>query len=255
MSLLRSFCLIAGLVLLLNACAVLRTPLVPMPYLSDLLVSDLPISERTLIVFLPGSQEVPQDLVEQGFVEQVRARRIAADIIIADAAPRHYTGRLFEERLRLDIIEPARAQGYREIWLAGISIGGFGTLLYSSLHSEVITGAIALAPFVARNKVLDEVTDAGGLRDWQTQPHAEDWERQLLQWLKGYADHDDQSRPLLYVGFGLDDGYGQMEQVFDGVLSAEQFRSAPGDHDWPPWKQLWGEFLDLAPLRRLKSGE
>jgi len=167
-------------------------------------------------------------------------------------SPRHYTGRLFEERLREDIIEPARQRGYAEIWLAGISIGGFGTLLYSSLHGEAITGAIAIAPFVARDNVLEEVTDAGGLREWQIEPAADDWQRQLLRWLKGYADPDE-PRPLLYVGFGTDDGYSQMEQVLDGVLDAGHFRSAPGDHDWPPWKQLWGEFLDLAPLKRIDA--
>lgn len=236
----------------LSGCAVLRTPQVPMPFISDRIDSALPVSDRALIVFLPGSQEVPQDLIEQGFVEQVRSRAIAADIMIADAAPRHYTGGLFEERLRLDVIEPAIAQGYDEIWLAGISIGGFGTLLYSSLHSDKITGAIALAPFVASDKVLDEVTAAGGLRDWNVTPEPKDWQRNLLTWLKRYGDADEQL-PKLYVGFGIDDGYDQMARVFDGVLPEGQFRSAPGDHDWPPWKQLWGEFLDAAPMPRLNQ--
>ena len=241
----------AGVLTVLGACAVLRTPQVPMPFISDRLESAVPVSERALIVFLPGSQEVPQDLIDEGFVEQVRSREIVADIVIADAAPRHYTSGLFEERLRLDVIEPAMAQGYKEIWLAGISIGGFGTLLYSSLHSEKISGAIALAPFVASDHVLDEVTEAGGLRSWEVTPEPQDWQRNLLAWLKRYGDTDAQL-PKLYVGFGIDDGYDEMAQVFDGVLPGAQFRSAPGDHDWPPWKQLWGEFLDAAPLPRLK---
>lgn len=73
----------------------------------------------TLIVFLPGAQEVPQDIVREGFVDQVRARGIDADVVVADAHLGYFYGGVFEQRLREDVVQPARAQGYRSVWLAG----------------------------------------------------------------------------------------------------------------------------------------
>ncbi len=234
----------------LSGCNVFRSPVAPVPTIIDLLPGNSPVGDRILLVFLPGAQEVPEDLVREGFVQQVRKRGIAADVVLADMHPRYYSGRTFDKRLKEDILDPARARGYRQVWLAGISLGGFGSLMYSRLNEGAIDGVIAMAPFIATNSVLEEVNQAGGLAQWNEPVVEGDWQRDLLRWLKGYGDPT-AKRPLLFIGYGTRDGFASFNAAVGALLPAQQVRSAEGGHDWGPWKQLWGEFLDLAPLPRV----
>lgn len=205
---------------------------------------------KTLIVFLPGSQEVPQDIVREGFVEQVRARHPTVDVVVADAHVGYFRNRSFEDRLRADVIKPARARGYESIWLAGISLGGFGSLMYAKNAPDEVTGVIALAPFIASRPVLAEVAQAGGL--WRWQPalplKADDYQRDLLLWLKGFGDPA-QMRPPLFIGYGTRDRLEPFPELLDSVLPAERLLSAPGGHDWPPWKAMWTDALERAPIQ------
>ena len=78
--------------------------------------------------------------------------------------------------------------------------------MYAFTYPNEIDGIIALAPFVASDEVLDEVVNAGGLARWTpTKPlDADDYQRALLKWLKGYGGPPSatEKRPKLYVGCG-----------------------------------------------------
>jgi pimeloyl-ACP methyl ester carboxylesterase len=239
----------ASACLTLAGCVFPRAAKVPMDSISLPAAADA--RADTLIVFLPGAQEVPIDIVKEGFVEQVRARNIDADVIVIDSHIGYFLKRTFDVRIRTDIIEPARAKGYKSIWLAGISLGGFGSLMYSRIFPGEIDGVIAIAPFIASNDVLNEVIDAGGLVRWQPELplKTDDYQRDLLLWLRGYADPA-AKRPTLYIGYGSKDGLAQFQTLIDKVLPPDRLLAAPGGHDWPPWKQMWGDVLDRAPLPR-----
>jgi hypothetical protein len=240
-----------GVLALLPGCAALRPTREPVDTIWDRLPTPQAPSEKILIVFLPGAGDTAQEIVNEGFVQQVRQRGLVADVVVVDLHLGYYTrSRNFEVRLREDVIAPARAAGYRQVWLAGISLGGFGSLMFSRVNQDrpetQIDGIIALAPYVARTSVLDEVVRAGGLARWNEPVVQGDFERELLQWLKAYGDPSLQ-RPALYLGYGTEDGFAQMAQAVGALLPAGRLRSAPGGHDWPPWKRLWGEFLDAVP--------
>ena len=202
---------------------------------------------QTLIVFLPGSQEVPQDIVRAGFVDQVHARGIDADVVVVDAHLGYFHRGSFEQRLHEDVIRPARAQGYRSIWMAGISLGGFGAMRYARAHPEEVTGIIALAPYVAPKLVLQDVWHAGGLLSWQPESPVKPADHEVLLWLKGYADPA-QTRPPLTIGYGERDGLQPFTPLMAGILPPGQLLSAPGGHDWSPWKAMWGDALDRVPI-------
>ena len=240
------------LVALTSGCAFNREAKVPM---DSILLQRTATPAETLIVFLPGSQEVPQDVVNEGFVAQVRSKGIDADVMVIDSHIGYFRNRTFDVRIRDDIIEPARKKGYTAIWLAGISLGGFGSLMYAFTYPNQIDGIIALAPYVASDKVLDEVVNAGGLARWKpTEPlGVDDYERALLKWLKGYdaGASTTEIRPKLFVGFGSDDRLARFEKLIAPLLPLEQMLSAPGGHDWPPWKQMWADALDRAPLPKV----
>jgi Putative esterase len=243
-------CLVVGwLAFCLSGCGLmLREPGVPMDTLT------LPFSpaarSQTLIVFMPGAQEMPGDIVREGFVDQVRTRGIDADVVVADAHLGYFYSGSFEQRLHEDVIRPARAQGYRSIWVAGISLGGFGAMRYARAHPEAVNGVIALAPYVAPRLVLQDVWHAGGLLRWTPEGAPRPIEHDLLLWLKGYADPA-QTRPPLYMGYGERDRLQPfLPPLMAGILPPERLLSAPGDHDWPPWKAMWADALDRAPLPR-----
>ena len=238
---------------LAGGCALPREAKVPM---DSILLPRTATPSKTLIVFLPGSQEVPQDVVNEGFVAQVRAKNIDADVMVIDSHIGYFRQRTFDLRIHDDIIEPARKKGYQSIWLAGISLGGFGSLMYAFTYPNEIDGIIALAPFIASDKVLDEVVNAGGLARWTpTEPlGADDYERALLKWLKGYGDPPNatEKRPKLYIGYGSADRLARFQEIIAPMMRPEHMLAAPGGHDWPPWKRMWADALDRAPLPKAK---
>jgi Putative esterase len=238
--------------LLLAGCAAQRPVVVPMASIT--LPASAQRTSSTLIVFMPGVQELPQDIVREGFVDQVRTRGIDADVVVVDAHLGYFTNGVFEQRLREDIVLPARARGYRSIWLAGISLGGFGALRYARAFPGDIDGVIALAPYVAPRLDLQEVWHAGGLLRWQPvePPKPSQHERALLLWLKGYADPA-LRRPPLYIGYGDRDGLQPFAPLMAGILLPERLLSAPGGHDWPPWKAMWSDALDRVPWGMSKA--
>lgn len=233
----------------LGGCALPRAPATPMASLA--VQADPARTSTTLIVFLPGAQEVPQDIVDEGLVAQVHQMGLDADVIVADAHMGYFRNGSFEQRLREDVMLPARAQGYQTIWLAGISLGGFGAMRYAQEHPDEVAGIVALAPFVATRLILQEVSGAGGLLRWQPgEPvGAGDYQRELLVWLKGYADPK-AVRPPLYMGYGSSDRLQPFEPLMDPLLPPDHRLAAPGGHDWAPWKQMWRDVLQRLPIAR-----
>ncbi len=121
---------------------------------------------RTLVVLLPGRRDSPEDFGRQRFPEIAAQAGARVDMIAVDAHLAYYYDHTLVERLREDVIAPARRR-YDRIWLVGISIGGTGTLLYAGQHPEDVNGLVAFAPFLGDDKVIREVAAAGGVRGWR----------------------------------------------------------------------------------------
>ncbi|MES2537719.1 MAG: alpha/beta hydrolase [Pseudomonadota bacterium] len=205
-----------------------------------------------LIIMLPGAYDTPQDFVRHGFVKAVRDRNISADVVMADTHIGYYHDDLVVTRLHDDLIMPARQKGYTQIWLAGISLGGYGSMLYSKRHGEAIDGMFLMAPFLGNRTLRAEILKAGGLVGWQAgDVAATDHDRQLWAWLKGYDRTDIQSRhlyPQLYLGYGTEDRFASSSQALATVMPPNQVMTTNGGHDWAPWQRLWGDFLDHNKL-------
>ena len=103
-----------------------REPVVPMPVLHR--PANAQRQASVLVVMLPGAYSVPRDFIDQGFVSRLHAQGFAVDVALADAHLGYAANGTLLERLRDDVIVPARREGYRRIWLVGISLGGFASL-------------------------------------------------------------------------------------------------------------------------------
>ena len=234
----------------------------------------------TLIVLLPGAYDTPEDLVKQGFVSALRERHLPVDLLLVDAHTGYYTAREIVERLRSEIIVPARAQGYTRIWLAGISLGGYGSLLLAHAHAEMIDGLFIMAPFLGRRDLPAAIKQAGGIAVWDGQwPDADAHDLELWRWLRGYVDtkenaptlprfawsaapipgdpredafcfgaaRQQKSHPPLYLGYGDTDRFALSHRLLAAALPPERVFVTPGGHEWAPWLRLWQRFLDLHP--------
>ncbi len=206
----------------------------------------IPQAPRQLIVFLPGFLDGPEHFVKYGFVEIARRFNPHADVLAADAHFAYYRTRSVITRLEEDVIGPAKAAGYEEIWLVGISMGGFGALIYAIAHPERITGVLALAPYLGEEDVIEEVMKAGGLKAWKGPPAApveDDTLRksyELWGWLKGYAHQE--KRPRLLLGYGDQDKVRTPAALIREVLPKAQVQVRPGGHKWVVWKPLFERF-------------
>jgi pimeloyl-ACP methyl ester carboxylesterase len=253
----KRLCLAAlgiGAALLLAGCGGVRKSTVPLATVLE--TQRCTRQADTLLVMLPGAYSTPDEFEREGFVEAVRENRLAVDVMLVDAHLGYYNDRTVLERLNADVIAPARRQGYRQIWIVGISLGGFGGLLYAQTHPGELAGVVAIAPYLGERTLSTDIANAGGLAKWNgpldtaTAPPRTPNETQLWQWLRGYAGHTQTAgaRPPLYLGYGLDDRFAFSHRLLAGVLPAQRVFTTEGGHDWPEWRRLWQRMLPTLSL-------
>lgn len=247
----RLLCALAIAVLGTSGCGVWRPVPVPIASLAEPARCDAPAD--TLLVLLPGSFARPEEFVREGFVRAVRERRLAADMVLVDAHLGYYSDRSIVDRLQADIVAPAIARGYRQIWLVGISVGAFGALIYTQAQPAGISGVVMLGPYLGKRSVTEQVRAAGGLSRWQapTGPlTAEEIDLVLWRWLKDVPAQGSGARLPLYLGYGLEDRFLADDELLAATLPTARVFTAPGGHDWSVWLGVWQRMLEAMPLRR-----
>jgi pimeloyl-ACP methyl ester carboxylesterase len=215
-----------------------------------------------LLVLLPGANMTTLELQEEGFVAAVRQAGLAVDVAIADANLNYVFDGSMMRRMADEVVGPARALGYRRIWLAGISMGGYVGLGYAQLHPGEIEGLLLMAPYLGRRGVMDEMRAAGGPMAWRrsAQPRTsaatpEDIDHNLWMWLTAPQSSTGAtvSPPPIWLGYGTEDRFADSHRLLAGLLPSERVQAVPGGHDWPPWKALWAQWLKEGPLKALRG--
>lgn len=205
---------------------------------------------ETLLVLLPGAFVKPDDFRQYGFVQAVRARRIAADILSVDLDYSHVMARSVVSVLHDEVVEPATRQGYRAIWLVGISLGGLNALMFAARHSRLLAGVHLLSPYPGTRDILQEIRTAGGPLAWRETALADGGdEREAWKWLVDQV-HGGHSLPVTF-GCGSEDRFIDTQRMFAQVLPPQRVAFVPGEHDWPTWQRLWAGWLDMSKLPRL----
>lgn len=182
---------------------------------------------RSLVVLLPGRRDSPEDFERFGWGELAREAGVGARIVAADAHMGYYTRRTILVRLREDVIAPARAQGVDRIWLAGISLGGTGSILYAAEHPEDVRGITLFAPYLGEEEQRDPP----------------DFQQRMWAWLETGP-----ATPI-YLGWGTEDDFAPMNGRLGKTLPVERVFTTPGGHDWKTWTKLWERFLATGALK------
>jgi pimeloyl-ACP methyl ester carboxylesterase len=195
----------------------------------------------TQMIWLPGAYHSARDFLDEGFAEKVLQRQIPLDLRFVDLEMRHLDDREPLERLRAEILLPARGSGVA-VWLAGISLGGSIALDFASSHPEELDGLCLLAPYLGNRMLLKEINAARGLARWEPGEVADgDVERRVWCHLKARI-----GRPSLYLGYGQEDRFSAAHGMLAQELPADAVDVIAGGHDWRTWTKLWENFLDSS---------
>ena len=191
------------------------------------------------MIWLPGAYHSAQDFLDEGFARAAAQRQVPLDLLFVDLQMQHLDDRDAFQRLRSEIVLPARDSG-AAVWLAGISLGGLVALDYASSHSGELDGICLLAPYLGNRVLINEIAATSGLAGWEPGELAEsDAERRIWRYIKTRVD----SRPL-FLGYGRDDRFSAAHDMLAAALPADWVEVVAGGHKWGTWLNLWENFLD-----------
>ncbi|MFN2367284.1 MAG: alpha/beta fold hydrolase [Desulfurivibrionaceae bacterium] len=225
---------------MLSSCA----PKEPIPVLE---YGKMDASEhRNLLIILRGFGGSHHDFEKNGIINEVRRSKLPFDIVVPAAHFGYYRTETLPERLKHDIIDPARAKGYRDIWLAGFSMGGLGSLFTVRRYPEAVNGVILVSPFLGKGAILTEIEEAGGVGNWSVPAGREgEWQYDIWAWLKEYNDAP-RRFPEIHLGYGDNDPVIQGgSSLLARSLRPEDCFTVPGRHDYETFKEIWRRHLEL----------
>jgi enterochelin esterase-like enzyme len=196
------------------------------------------------MVLLHAAYSSPAELLREGFAAAVRARGLDLDLVLPQLELHTVLDRSVVPALRAELILPARAAGCSEVWLGGISLGGYVALACAARHPQDIDGLCLLAPYLGSHMITGEIERAGGVQAWQPgELAAQDDERCIWQFIRSRAVT---GSPPIYLGVGREDRFAARHRLLAAALPPASVVSVPGGHDWPVWRKLWEQFLDTA---------
>lgn len=237
--------LLTGLLTLLaGACVGTPETRVPMPV-------DRGQAERqsdTLVIFLPGRGSREDAFREKGFFDDLQANGV--DVVSADAHIGYYIEESIADRLHEDIIRLARDEGYEHIWLAGLSMGGMGAILYADRYPGEIDGMILLAPYPGDSDLTEAIRENGGLTEWNGATASEGQTYQREAWRRLKTDIQADAYPIV-LGFGQKDRFAEGHRLLAEQLPASRvFTEEGGGHNWKAWEPIWDRIMVAGWPRR-----
>lgn len=208
-----------------------------------------PSRADALVVFLPGFGDDGGVFDRYGLIDAVRAHG-RYDAVGAHAHFGFYRDFAVMPRLEEDLVGPARAMGYRKVWLVGTSMGGFGALSYAAAHPRDVAGVVMMAPYLGEPAVLDEIR-AQGLDAWEPgDVDAMEDGREKVTRRNWRFVREQLARPggmPIVLGWGEQDpGVPEFELLATALPEGRLFHR-PGGHGWATWSPLFDTILESTP--------
>jgi pimeloyl-ACP methyl ester carboxylesterase len=210
-----------------------------------------------LVVVLPGRWDDVPVMSESGIARAIGEAWPEADVLLAGATLAYYLDGGLAPRLHTEVIAPARERGYRQIWLAGASMGGMGTLLYERQFPGELDGLVLLAPFLGDRGLFREIMAAGGVAGWDPGPepaqvNRDNYQRELWRYLKTWTERPELGRRA-WIAYGDQDRLRQAVPVFSPLLPPAQVLERPGGHKWEVWVPAAAEVFTAVRAQNLAS--
>ena len=202
---------------------------------------------QRLVVVLPGRGDGLRGLQRSGIAEAIQRQWPDADVVLTGLTVGYYFESDAPRRLHDEVIVPARARGYRELWLVGASLGGLGALMYDRAWPGEADGLVLLAPYLGEPPLLQEITAAGGLAHWDAGPRPprvdnDNFQHELWRHLQALSRDPAQARRL-WVVFGDRDRLRRALPLLQPWLAPGHLFERPGGHAWTVWTPATSEVL------------
>jgi pimeloyl-ACP methyl ester carboxylesterase len=197
---------------------------------------------QCLFVFLPGRRDRASDFDRRGFITLAQRRIPGLDCVAVEATLGYYVNGSLADRLQREIIDPARALGYRKIWLVGVSMGGLGAFFHERVYPGEVNGLILLAPFLGDDrKLFAEIDAAGGAVTWAVaqpaaagKPKKSEFQRELWRFL-GRLPLDQTLQLQIWMAYGDADRLLPGIERLRSVIPPERVFRFKGGHTWEVW--------------------
>lgn len=209
-----------------------------------------PQPAHRLVVVLPGRGDNLHSLTATGIAAIIQQSWPDADVLLTGLTMPFYRQGRTAQRLHDEVIEPAaRRKAYRQVWLAGISLGGMGVLLYDRAYPDQIDGLLLLSPYLGDHAIQQQIRDAGGLAKWQAgppQPIGPDtFQHELWRYLQNWSQRPQRTRST-WLAYGADEPFRQPIELMSPLLAPDHVIMLPGRHNWKLWKPAMRALLQRA---------
>jgi len=198
------------------------------------------------VVLIPGAYQQPAQFLQAGFDQPLLERAQRVELILAMPQLAHLTDRSWLAALYDQIVAPARTQRDIPLWLGGVSLGAFMALRFAAQYPDSIDGLCLLAPYLGSRIIAAEIAAHTDISHWQAGAlHEDDDERRIWQYVANLRNRGTATR--VFIGSGSSDRFADTQQVLVRALGSvpSTTRMIEGGHDWPVWRQLWEQFLDV----------
>jgi len=207
---------------------------------------------------LPGRGDDVANLQASGIAKSIQDEWPQADVLLAGVTFAYYMEGRMPQRLREEIMLPARAQGYQEIWLVGASMGGMGALMYDREYPGDAEGLVLLAPYLGSRKVLEQINQSGGLQSWHAGPVPEsvdrnNFDRELWRYLQTWQAQGNSRSKDVWLGYGNKDKFRAATPPLEKMLQKQHVFVREGGHAWVVWTPVAKEiFAEIRKERESK---
>jgi pimeloyl-ACP methyl ester carboxylesterase len=204
---------------------------------------------RRVVVVLPGRGDDLAGLQKQQAAQIIQHEWPDADVVLTGLTMAYYQGGVATRRLHDEVIAPLQKQGHVQVWLAGISMGGMGVLMYDRDYPGQVDGMLLLSPYLGEAEVPREIRAAGGLAAWQPGPvqpaGPATYTRELWRYLRQWSADPARTRSV-WLAYGADERLRAPIELMSPQLPAGHVHMLPGHHDWTLWRVALGELLRAA---------
>lgn len=239
-------CLLLASFGLLSACAARGDTRKPIP---TLLVAAPQQPAQRVVVMLPGRGDDLGSLQRQGMARIIQQEWPDADVVLTGLTMPYYRAGVAVSRLHDQVIAPLQELSHRQVWLAGISLGGMGALLYDQAYPNQVHGMLLMSPYLGDRAIHEEIRRAGGLAAWSpgpVQPIGPDtFQRELWRYLKQWSNEPARTRTV-WLAYGESERFRASIELATPLLPASHVIMLPGHHDWALWKPAMHRLLQAS---------
>lgn len=207
--------------------------------------SDTPVTNNNsrLIILLRGFGNDINYFDIQGWTDLLQDKYPQYTLVIPDMHFGYYQNDTFAQRLKEDVIKPAKAQGFQSIWIIGISMGGLGAIMTSQAYPDDIERLYLYAPYIGDGTITRQIELAGGLANWRPDFTDNDkWQYKLWKRVKFITESNKGHVPV-FLGYGTDDEMVGLPLLAAALPKKQVIITNGGHRDWV-FTALFQEMLE-----------